>query len=81
MRWALWWSSGSIVNQGTIAADDSGGASSFAYDRGVSGGETGGTSDPIDTSGASNPAPAVVYQTYRYASGWWNPSFSYAWGT
>ena len=68
-----WYGNGVIVNQGTISADDSGGASSFAYDSGFSGGGTGNTSDAIDTSGVSNPAPAVVYQTWRAGS-----AFSYA---
>ena len=68
-----WNGNGVIVNQGTISADDSGGASSFAYDSGFSGGGTGNTSDAIDTSGVSNAAPAVVYQTYRYGG-----SFTYA---
>ena len=66
-----------IINQGTIAADDSGGASSFAYDTGFSDRWcwTGSTADAIDTSGVSNPAPAVVYQTWRAS-----PNFSYALG-
>ncbi|MGA2621981.1 MAG: malectin domain-containing carbohydrate-binding protein [Thermoguttaceae bacterium] len=57
--------SAGVVNQGTIAADDSGGASSFAYDTGFTNSWTGSTADAIDTSGVSNPAPAVVYQTWR----------------
>ena len=69
-----WWGNGTIVNQGTIAADDSGGASSFAYDTDYTSYYTGtdSTSDAIDTSGVSNPAPAVVYQTDRwgYAYSW-----------
>ena len=75
-----YWGKGStIVNQGTIAADDSGGVSSFAYDTGFSGGYTSVTSDPIDTSGVSNPAPQAVYQTFRYG-GYWSSSFNYALG-
>ena len=68
-----WNGNGVIVNQGTISADDSGGASSFAYDSGFSGGGTGNTADAIDTSGVSNPAPAVVYETWCAGS-----AFSYA---
>ncbi|MGA2621982.1 MAG: hypothetical protein ABSF26_30640, partial [Thermoguttaceae bacterium] len=37
--------SAGVVNQGTIAADDSGGVSSFAYDTGYSYGWTGSTAD------------------------------------
>ena len=71
-----------IVNQGTIAADDSGGASSFAYDTGFSNGWTGSTADAIDTSGVSDPAPQAVYQTWRtgdftYALGNLTPGASY----
>ena len=59
----------SIVNQGTISADDSGGAAgSFVYDQGFSGGSTESTSDTINTSGVTNPAPQAVYQTARYGS-------------
>jgi hypothetical protein len=67
---------GAIVNQGTILADDSGGAAGpYAYDRGFSGGNTASTADAIDTGGVTDPAPQAVYQTGRYAG-----SFSYALG-
>ena len=75
--------SGSIVNQGTIAADDSGGLSGdFVYDTGYSGdySQTGSTADWIDLSGVSDPAPQAVYQTWRYA-GYWPSPFSYALGS
>jgi len=63
-----------IINQGTITADDSGGSSgSFTYDTDFSGGATYSTSAVIDTSAATNPAPAGVYQTARYGG-----NFSYA---
>ncbi len=56
-----------IVNQGTISADGSGGlVGSFVYDQGFSGGSATYTSDAIDTSGVSNPAPQAVWQTFRY---------------
>ena len=48
-----------IINQGTISADDSGGASAFAYDTDVSGGGTTGTPVAIDTSGVTNTGAAV----------------------
>ncbi|HEV3298069.1 MAG TPA: malectin domain-containing carbohydrate-binding protein [Planctomycetaceae bacterium] len=55
-----------VINQGTISADDSGGAAgSFIYDTDFSGGLTGLTSAPIDTSSVTNPAPQTVYQTER----------------
>jgi hypothetical protein len=60
-----------IVNEGTILADDSGGASSFAYDAGFSYGYTSSTAESIDTSGVTDPAPQVVYQTAR---DWYNLS-------
>ncbi|MCY2990994.1 MAG: malectin domain-containing carbohydrate-binding protein [Planctomycetota bacterium] len=56
-----------IINQGTIAADDSGGDTGFAYDRGFSYSDTRATSTRIDTAGVTNAAPAEVYQTYRYS--------------
>jgi RHS repeat-associated protein len=64
---------GAVVNQGTIAADDSGGLNPpFVYDTGFSGGSTGNTAAAIATAGVTNPAPQAVYQTYRDG-----PSFSY----
>jgi hypothetical protein len=55
-----------IVNQGTISADDSGGAAgAYAYDNNFSGGSAGNTADAIDTSAVTSPAPQAVYQTYR----------------
>ncbi len=64
-----YYSSSAVVNQGTIVADDSGGAAApFAYDTGFSGGGAGSTADAIDVSGVSNPAPQAVYQTYRQGS-------------
>ena len=56
--------SGTIVNQGTVLADDSGGTS-FSYDSGFAGGSGYPTASAIDTS-ASNAAPADVYQSVRY---------------
>ncbi len=59
-----------IVNQGTISADDSGGlAGNFVYDQGFTSGSASDTSDPIDTSAVSNPAPQAVWQTFRYGYG------------
>ena len=56
-----------IVNDGTIAADDSGGAAgAFAYDSGFSSGNREKTANEIDLSGVTNPAPESVYQTVRY---------------
>ena len=64
---------GTIVIQGTILADDSGGlVGNFVYDQSYSGGSNYSTADVIDTSGVSNPAPQAVWQTCRAAS-----SFSY----
>jgi hypothetical protein len=72
-----WWgNSGTIINQGTILADDSGGPSGYAYDTGytTSNTWTGGTSDAIDTSAVSDTTPASVYQTYRTGYGdYWSP--------
>ena len=56
-----------IVNQATIAADGSGGVSSFAYDTGFSGGVTTGTADAIDTSSRDQPG-ASRSSTRRIAS-------------
>ena len=65
-----------VVNQGMIAADDSGGVvPGFVYDTDFSGGWAGNTAAAIDTVGVSNAAPAAVYQTAR---GDWN--FSYTLG-
>ena len=48
---------GTLVNQGTISADDSGGlVGGFVYDQGFSGGSASYSYDAIDTSGVSNPA-------------------------
>ena len=59
-------SNGTIVNQGTISADDSGGvAGSFVYDRASAAAARYSTADVIDTSGVSNPAPQAVWQTFR----------------
>ena len=65
-----WYGNDTIINQGTITADDSGGVSSFAYDTGFDGSNyTTNTAAAIDTSGVTDPAPQVVYQTARYISG------------
>src|SRR5215469_3583263 len=58
----------SIINQGTISADDSGGGS-WSYDQGYNNPYyyTANTISPIDTSGVTNPAPQEVYQTARYS--------------
>lgn len=62
-----------IINQGTIAADDSGGAvPGFAYDTGFNGGLTESTGATIDTS-ANNAAPSLVYQTARIG---WNLAYT-----
>ena len=67
-----YYSSDAVVNQGTIAADGSGGLTTpFVYDTDFSGGSTGSTAATISTSGVTNPAPEAVYQTYR------DGSFSY----
>ena len=64
-----YYSSDTVVNQGTIAADDSGGLTTpFVYDTDFSGGSTGSTAATISTSGVTNPAPEAVYQTYRCGS-------------
>ena len=84
--WSPWGYTGTIVNHGTISADDSGGlVGGFVYDTGFSSNwwtGTGSTSDPIDTSGVSDPAPQAVYQTWRtgvfsYALGNLTPGASY----
>ena len=51
-----------IVNQGTIAADDSGGlVGGFVYDSGLQRRQwLRSTADTIDTSGVTNPAPQAV---------------------
>ncbi len=59
---------GTIVNQGTIAADDSGGPLGFIDDTDFSGdtpnaGFTISSSTAIDTSGVTDPLPQAVYQT------------------
>jgi hypothetical protein len=72
----LGYGSGAIVNQGAIAADDSGGLiGNYVYDTGYSGGYdwTGSTSFPVDTAGVSAPAPRAVYQTWRSGGDAWNP--------
>ena len=61
-----YYSNDTVVNQGTVAADDSGGLTTpFVYDTDYSGGFTGNTAAAIDVSGVTNPAPQAVYQTYR----------------
>ena len=61
-----YYSNDTVVNQGTIAADDSGGLTTpFVYDTDYSGGFTGSTAAVVSTSGVTNPAPQAVYQTYR----------------
>ena len=61
-----YYSNDTVVNQGTIAADDSGGLTTpFVYYTDYSGGFTGNTAAAIDVSGVTNPAPQAVYQTYR----------------
>ncbi|HEV3298088.1 MAG TPA: malectin domain-containing carbohydrate-binding protein [Planctomycetaceae bacterium] len=66
-------STDTIVNQGTINADDSGGAAPpFVYDTDFSGGVARSTFEPINTSAVTNPAPQAVYQTERYGT-----SFTY----
>jgi len=66
-------SNATIINQGTISADDSGGTpGSFQYDTDYSGGFTEETATPINTSGVANPPPQAVYQTDRYGN-----SFTY----
>ena len=65
-----------IVNEGTISADDSGGlVGGFGYDQGYNGGYTTYTATAIDTSGVTSPAPQAVYQTERY----YPDPFSYTW--
>jgi hypothetical protein len=62
-------STSTIVNEGTILADDSGGlVGSFVYDTDFSGGTTRSTPLAIDTSLVTNPAPQAVYQTERYGT-------------
>src|SRR5262249_55703875 len=60
---------GTIINQGAIAADDSGGlAGSYGYDTGFGDDFSSfaeSTADGIETSGVAGPAPQAVYQTYR----------------
>ena len=64
-----YYSNDAVVNQGTIAADDSGGLTPpFVYDTDFSGGFTGSTAAVISTSGVTDPAPEAVYQTYRAGS-------------
>ena len=53
----------------TVALDSGGGAAgSFAADADFTGGTTYSTTDTIDTSGVTNPAPQAVYQTERYGN-------------
>jgi hypothetical protein len=64
-----------VINKGTIIADDSGGlVDGYAYDTEFSGGTNDRTTDTIDVSEVTNPAPSVLYQTYR--DGQYGP-FSY----
>jgi hypothetical protein len=63
-------SGGTVVNQGTIAADGSGGVPGFAYDtdfttRTANSITTTSDYNPIDTTGVSSPLPQAVYQTAR----------------
>jgi hypothetical protein len=52
-----------------LAIDAGGGAvGSFAADTDFSGGAARSTADAINTSGAANPAPAVVYQSQRFGN-------------
>ncbi len=51
-----------------IAAGSTVGAGSFQPDMEVVGGVTYSTTNPIDTSGVSDPAPQSVYQTERYGN-------------
>ncbi len=60
-----YWGNGIIVNQGTIAADDSSRQASFPADSNFSESYTGSTAATIDTTGVSNAAPSEVYQTHR----------------
>jgi hypothetical protein len=63
---------GTIINQGTISADET--ANGFAADRSFSGDTfIMATADTIDVSGVSNAAPQLVYQTARTGD-----DFSYA---
>ena len=63
------YSNDTIINQGTISADDSGGlVGPFSYDTDFSGGSTEITGVSIDTSGVTDPAPQAVYQTERQGS-------------
>ncbi|MGO9468528.1 MAG: malectin domain-containing carbohydrate-binding protein, partial [Isosphaeraceae bacterium] len=64
-----YYTSDAVVNQGTIAADDSGGLTPpFVYDTDFSGGSTGSTAAVIGTGGVTDSAPEAVYQTYRAGS-------------
>ncbi|HET6878951.1 MAG TPA: PA14 domain-containing protein, partial [Pirellulales bacterium] len=66
---------GTLVNQGTIAADGAGGGA-FGYDWGFGTDNNSffvSTTDAIDTSGVTDPAPQEVYQTARQS----NSSFTY----
>jgi hypothetical protein len=57
-----------------VAAIDAGGAAAggFSADMDFSGGQTDTTTNPIDTSGVSDPAPQAVYQSER-----WGDDFTY----
>ena len=65
MRAAL--RSSPIAASARTAAERSLDRPGFVYDTGFSGPSyyDGSTSDPIDTSGVTNPAPQAVYQTWR----------------
>ena len=55
-----------VINQGTLQADDSGGqVSGWSYYTGFSGSYTGNTAAAIDASGVSKRSPQAVYQTWR----------------
>jgi hypothetical protein len=62
-----------IINHGSVAADDSGGLSRFAYDTGFESGDPAGTAAAIDSSGVSDSAPQAVYQTARYGGYYYGP--------
>ena len=59
-----------IIPSPTVLAINAGGgaAGSFVADTDFSGGSTYSNTDPIDTSGVTNPAPQAVYDTERYGN-------------
>ncbi len=66
-------SGGSQAAPVDIAAGASAGAGPFLADTDFSGGSVYSTSNPIDSSSVTNPAPQVVYQTER----WSGTNFTY----